>query len=109
MAKEISEQPELLPFWEILLDKYPANFMFECKNTLTWTDDILEKSLQNSNPKNIDKIKYALNSGEFTKDHSQNLSAKQCPDIGLNIKFLENYKLMNNLIMRIHNEYLRFF
>lgn len=107
--KEISEQPELLPFWEILLDKYPANFMFECKNTLDWTDNILEKSLDISKPKNINKIKYALNSGDFTKDHSQNLSARQCKEIGLNIKFLENNKMMNKLIMTIHNEYLSFF
>lgn len=83
--------------------------MFECKNTLDWTDNILEKSLQISNPKNINKIKYALNSGEFTKDHSQNLSAKRCKELGLNIKFLEKNREMNKLIMNIHNEYLSFF
>lgn len=107
--KEISERPELTPFWEILLNKYPANFMFECQNTLNWTDNILEKSLKNSNSKNINKIKTALNHGDFTNDHSQNLSANQCKKIGLNIKFLEENKLMNKLIIRIHRDYLNFF
>lgn len=45
---------------------------------------------------NAYKIKTALNHGDFTNDHSQNLSANQCKEIGLNIKFLEENKLMNN-------------
>ena len=31
--KEIMEQPETIPYWTTLLDKYPANFVFECEKS----------------------------------------------------------------------------
>lgn len=113
--KEISKQPEVLPFWSILLDKYPANFMFECKNSIEWTNEILDNALKNSmfnekeNSKKIDRIKCALITGNTTKDHTQNLSVNKCKEIGLNIKNLEDNRTMQNLILSIHYSYLNYF
>ncbi len=44
--KEIEENPDSIPFWEILLNKYPANFQFECENTIDWSNDILKKNFK---------------------------------------------------------------
>lgn len=48
-----------------MLDKYPANFLFECRNSMDWAKDILKKSLKQSMFKNddqkmIDKIVFEL-------------------------------------------------
>ena len=88
--KEIEENPKTIPFWTILLEKYPANFLFECKYSIDWAKDILEKSLKYSmfkkkNQDQIDKIIYELIFGDATKSHSRNLSPKKCREIGLNI------------------------
>ena len=107
--KEIVQQPEVTPFWTILLDKYPANFMLECKNTIDWTEEILDNTLKYSNCKDIDKVKSALLNGEFTKNHSQNLSAKKCKEIGLNIKNFDDDEILNKLILSIHKSYLNYF
>lgn len=113
--KEIEEKPESLPFWELLLDKYPANFMFECKHTMEWAKDILEKSLKYSmfkeenDSKNINQIIYELVSSETTKDHSRNLPAKKCKEIGLNIVYLEKNDKIQDLVLSIHHACISYF
>jgi ATP-dependent protease ClpP protease subunit len=94
---ETSKNPELIPFWTILLDKYPENILIECETAIEWSEYILEKSLKSSmfkenNQEQIDKIKSALITGDATKDHSQNLSAERCEKIGLKINILKKTK-----------------
>ena len=107
--KEIMEQPETIPYWTTLLDKYPANFVFECETLIEWSENILEKALKYSKTKNINKLKKFLITSESIKEHSQNFSAIQCKEMGLPIKFLENEKNLNKLILSIHKEYLNYF
>lgn len=112
--KEIAENPEYTPFWSILLDKYPPNFMFECKNAIEWSKDILKKSLKysmfkNENQEKIDRIMFELFSRDTTKDHSQNLSAEKCKEIGLKIKFLEDDEELQDLVLSIHHACISYF
>ena len=111
--KEIEENPDSIPFWEILLNKYPANFQFECENTIDWSNDILKKSLKNSmfkenNEEIIDKITCELTSIDITKTHSRNLSAEKCREIGLNIKYLEEDEELEDMILSIHHACMSF-
>ncbi len=112
--KETAEHPELIPFWEILLDKYPENILIECENAIEWSKYILEKSLKYSMFKNdsrnkINKIKHELITSTNTKNHSQNLSAKKCQEIGLKIKYLEDDEELQNIVLSIHHAYLSYF
>ena len=34
--KETSQTPKLIPFWTILLNKYPENTYIECENAIEW-------------------------------------------------------------------------
>ena len=113
--KEIVESPETLSFWELMINKYPANFLFECENAIEWSKDILQKSLEysmfknNENSEMIDKIMFELDSGDATKDHSRNISAEKCKEIGLNIKNIEEDKELQNLVLSIHYACLDYF
>ncbi len=112
--KEIEETPESIAYWELLLDKYPANFLFECRNTMEWAKDILEKSLKYSmfheeESEKINRLSYELVSGEATKDHSRNLSAKKCREIGLNVIYLEENDKLQDLILSIHHACISYF
>ncbi|MBQ9160134.1 MAG: S49 family peptidase [Methanobrevibacter sp.] len=112
--KEIEENPKSIPFWKILLDKYPANFLFECKNSIEWAKDILEKSLKysmfkNKNQTQIDKIIYELILGDATKSHARNLSPKKCREIGLNIRYIESDEELQDLVLSIHHACLSYF
>ena len=112
--KEIEENPKTTPYWTILLDKYPANFLFECKNSMDWAKDILEKSLKYSmfkddNQKIIDKIVFELTLGEATKSHSRNLSPEKCREIGLKICYIENDEELQDLVLSIHHACISYF
>ena len=112
--KEIEENPKSTPYWTILLKKYPINFLFECKNTMEWARDILEKALKYSmfkedNQDKIDKIISELISGDSTKNHSRNLSAAKCKKIGLNIKCIEKDEELSDIILSIHNACISYF
>lgn len=111
--KEIIEQPESIPFWTIVLDKYPENILIECENAIEWSEYILDKSLKYSMFKEedqvkIDKIKYDLITGSTT-NHSQNLSAEKCREIGLNIKYLEDNEELQDLVLSIHHDCISYF
>lgn len=112
--KETSKSPELIPFWEILLSKYPENILIECENAIKWSEYILEKSLKYSMFKNdcqnkIDKIKHELITSTNTKDHRQNLSAKKCQEIGLKIRYLEDDEELQDIVLSIHHAYISYF
>ena len=112
--KEIEENPKSTPYWTILLSKYPANFFFECRNSMDWAKDILEKSLKSSmftdnDQEIVDKIVYELTQGDATKSHSRNLSPEKCREIGLKIKYIENDEKLQDLILSIHHACISYF
>lgn len=55
------------------------------------------------------KIKHELITSTNTKDHSQNLSAKKCLDIGLKIKYLEDDEKLQDTVLSIYHAYLSYF
>ena len=113
--KEIEENPDLIPYWSILLDKYPLNFSVECENAIEWSENILEKSLkysmfkENRDKEKIEKIKHELITSENIKDHSQNFSAEKCRKIGLKIKKLEDDEKLHELVLSIYYGTLSYF
>lgn len=112
--KEMEENPKSTPFWTALLEKYPSNFLFECRNSMDWAKDILEKSLKyamfnEDNQEMIDKIVYELLYGEATKSHARNLSAEKCSEIGLKIRYLEEDEELHEIILSIHYACLNYF
>lgn len=112
--EEITANPDSIPYWSMLLEKYPVNFSIECEKAIEWSEDILEKSLKhsmfkNSNQKEINRIKKELITGENIKDHAQNLSAEKCKEIGLNIKKLEDDEKLHKIVLSIHYASINYF
>lgn len=112
--KEIREDPDSIPYWSILLEKYPINFSIECENAIEWSKYILEKSLRYSMFKNndkdkIEKIKHELITSDYIKDHTQNFSAEKCREIGLKIKNLEDDKKLHEIVLSIHYASISYF
>lgn len=62
-----------------------------------------------NNEKEINQIKNELITSETTKNHSQNLSAKKCQEIGLKIKYLEDDENLQDIVLSIHHAYLSYF
>ena len=111
--KDLSENPELEAYYKITLGKYTPNFKFDCEETIKWCENILETSLKNGMFKNdaekIDKVKKALITSDFTKNHSQPLSRDQCQKIGLKITPIEKDKELEELILSIHYAFMSLF
>lgn len=61
------------------------------------------------NENQIKKIKHELITSKTTKDHSQNLSAEKCKEIGLKIKQLEDDEKLQDIVLSIHHAYISYF
>ena len=88
--------------------------MFECKKAMEWSQDILEKSLKYSmfkenDEKIIERIMQELFSRDITKDHTRNLSAKKCKEIGLKIRYIEEDEELQDLVLSIHHACISYF
>ena len=115
MAKEeIASKPETIPYWNILLSKYPPAFIIRCENSRKWSEEILDKSLRyamfdESDEKIINKIKSELGSHENTKSHGRHLSAKDCKNLGLKISYMEDDDEFQDIVLSIHHACMNFF
>lgn len=112
--EEVSKHPETTPIWQTMLSKYPPAFVIICENARKLSDEILEKSLtysmfDESEKDSIEKIKEVLGSHENTKSHGRHLSAKECSNIGLKIKNMEDNNEFQDLILSVHHACMDFF
>lgn len=112
--EEIANKPETIPFWNILISKYPPAFIIKCENSRKWSDEILDKSLRyamfdESDEETINIIKSELGSHENTKSHGRHLSAKNCKDLGLKITYMEDDEELQDIVLSIHHVCMIFF
>ena len=112
--EEVASNPSSIPIWQTMLSKYPPSFVIICENARKLSDEILEKSLtyamfDESEKDVINNIKEVLGSHENTKSHGRHLSAKECANIGLKIKYMEEDNKFQDLILSIHHACMDFF
>ena len=112
--EEISKNPNIAPFWQPLISKYPPALIITCDNARKWSNEILEKSLKygmfEENQKDIiENIKSKLGSHEATRNHGKHLSANECFDMGLKIKSMENNDDYQDSVLSVHHACMNFF
>lgn len=115
IKEEIIKNPACVPAWQPILSKIEPSFLDSCYKSIEWANDILENSLKNNmfkenpNDNSIENIVKILGSSKYTKHHSRHLSARKCQDLGLNISFMEDDDVEQDLILSIHHACMTMF
>jgi hypothetical protein len=116
--KEIQENPQTIPIWQKIVEKYHPTFLGECQNAIDlslemvtlWLETGMFKSSPNS--KGIaKKIAKELSDHEKTKTHSRHIHIDKAVKIGLTVKSLEKDfdQEFQDLVLTVHHSYMHTF
>lgn len=110
-AREIKEQPEKIPLWQVIVSKYHPSLILSCENAVKWSKEVVEKYLKAgmfSGDKNINvsEIVDRLSDHRQMKAHSRHISLKEIKDIGLKVHPLEEDNKLQDTVLTIHHTYM---
>lgn len=112
-AREIKKQPEKLPLWQVIINKYHPSLILSCENAIAWSKEIVEEWLKNNMFKdNKDKEKISknivniLSDHQEMKTHSRHISLREAQKIGLKISQLEDNQELQDTVLAIHHAYM---
>ena len=89
-AKEIKDQPEKIPLWQVIISKYHPSLILSCENAIQWSKEIVKKYLKTGmfyKDTNIDisQIVDKLSDHKQMKTHFRHIGIKEAQHIGLKI------------------------
>lgn len=115
-AKEIKDNPEKIPLWQMIIAKYHPTFLGDCENAISWSKEIVTNWLKeimfkdeaDPGSKAISVVEQLSNRNAM-KTHSRHIGKEQCKDIGLKITDLEGDNDLQDLILTVHHSYMHTF
>ena len=113
-AREIKTQPEKIPLWQMIVNKYHPSFILSCENAIEWSREIVKKYLTTgmfSEDKTVDisEIVNKLSDHKQMKTHFRHISLKEAQSIGLKIEPLEKDNELQDIVLTIHHTYMHTF
>ena len=116
--KEIQENPQTIPIWQKIVEKYHPTFLGECQNAIDLSLEMvtlwLETGMFKGNPNSkviAKKIAKELSDHEKTKTHSRHIHIDEAIKIGLTVKSLEKDfdQEFQDLVLTVHHSYMHTF
>ena len=110
-AREIKEQPEKIPLWQVIVKKYHPSLILSCENAIEWSKEIAKKYLETgmfSKDKNVNisQIVDKLSDHKQMKTHLRHIGLKESQNIGLKIIPLEEDNELQDIVLTIHHAYI---
>ena len=111
-TQEIKSEPAKQFVWAQIISKYNPTFIGECRNSISWSQEITKQWLKkcmfadDQSEKTMDKINKIvekLGNHALTKRHSRHLSNEYCKSLGLKIIDLESDQKLQDLVLSIHH------
>lgn len=115
--EEITKNPNTIPLWQMIINKYHPTFIGSCYKAIDLSTELVKKWLQNGEmfEDNADKkqkiddiIKY-LNNNADTKIHSRHISDEKAKELGLKVTNLEEDDEFQDAVLSIHHCYMHTF
>lgn len=111
---ELTNDPKLLTYWKLLLEKYPAPLMYRALSAINLSSDLVKEWLGtcmfNGTVKEdaikITQIEKALNEHQDSKAHDRHFDIIKCKKIGLKIIDLEADQELQDAILSLHHAYI---
>lgn len=107
---EVQADQSKLPFWQLIISKYPPGLIGACEKAIEWSEEIAVEWLATGMFKNepdpaakaqavIDEI----GSHSETKAHNRHISAEKAEQMGLNVLALEADQELQELVLSVHH------
>ena len=116
--KEIADDPACIPLWQTIIGKYHPTFIWECEQTIQWSQEIMEEWLKSNmliKKKKQDRestvlsIMRFLSNPQTTKDHARHIGMRDCINMGLVVHPLEELiegKDLQDAVLSVHHAYM---
>ena len=112
-VKEVKDDPQSLPIWQTVIQKYHPTFLGECKQAIElssqlvtcWLKEVMFKDQDDAASKAA-SIVNTLNNHADTKTHSRHIHFQEAIDMGLNVTMLEEDQELQDLVLTIHHAYM---
>lgn len=110
--REISSGQSSITYWKLLLDRYPAPFIYTAASAITLSSTLVKEWLgtcmfdANTDRDKIDKIANKLNEHASSKLHNRHFDISYCKKIGLKIQDLEADQDLQDAVLSLHHAYM---
>lgn len=114
---EITQKPQTIPLWQMIINKYHPTFIESCYKAIELSNNLVEKWLKegemfmddSDKDKKIKNIIAYLNNNSDTKIHSRHISDEKAKELGLKIYNLEEDDAFQDAVLSIHHCYMHTF
>lgn len=114
---EITQNPQTIPLWQMIINKYHPTFIGSCYKAIELSTDLVKKWLEDGEmfkddpdkDKKIKRIIAYLNNNSDTKIHSRHISDEKAKELGLKIYNLEEDDAFQDAVLSIHHCYMHTF
>ncbi|MBR9860219.1 S49 family peptidase [bacterium] len=111
--KDIKNNPQAAPLWQVIIGKYHPTFLGACKQAIDWSESMVEDWLaKNMCADDTSKVKPILkmfSDHKVQKSHARHISKKQCEDVGLKITSLEENQKLQDAVLTTHHAFMHTF
>lgn len=111
-ADDLLNNRPTVPFWQLIIGKYPPTLIGECQKAIKWCDDMVLEWLVSGMFADktreeaeicAKRILEELGSHETTKTHSRHISMQRAQELGINVLPLEDDNDLQNDVLTIHH------
>lgn len=114
---EITQNPQTIPLWQMIISKYHPAFIGNCYKAIELSTELIKKWLENGDmfkddaekDQKIKNIISYLNNNSDTKIHSRHISDEKAKQLGLKISNLEDNNEFQDAVLSIHHCYMHTF
>jgi Periplasmic serine proteases (ClpP class) len=109
---DLTTDPRNLPYWQILLSKYPAAMYYEATNAIALSTELVESWLgtcmfdADADSEKIKHIVETLNEHDESKLHGRHFMVDTCEKIGLKIERLEDNQEFQDAVLSVHHSFM---
>lgn len=117
--KEIEENPNTIPIWQVIVSKYHPTFIGECEKAIRWSSEMVKAWLitgmfsgDSNAEEKADRIVAELNNHETTKTHARHFPLEECIKFGLNVVPLETHAKeldFQDIVLTVHHSFMHTF
>lgn len=112
-VEDIKVNPSSAPLWQVIISKYHPTFLGACKNSIDWSEKLVEewllRNMCKGNEALAKKVLKGFGDHKENKSHARHISAEFCKKAGLEIIDMEDDNELQDLILTIHHAYMHTF
>jgi len=109
-AKQIKNDPSLIPLWQPIIGKYHPTLIGECQKAIAWSTQVAKEWLVTGMfegdadaTTKADKIITELSDHALTKSHARHISITKAIDMGLKVLALESDPKLQEAALTVHH------